>query len=215
MRRVPPQQRREELVAAAIRVIARGGVAAATTRAVSAEAGMPLGAYHYVFASQDELMNAVIETVTEQERFAAQLGSLDAASLTAALRSGLDAYIDLLEAGPDHEHALLELALFSRRQGDGSRMGTQWETYRLTAIGLLEYAATRTRSTWTVPIADLARLLVAVADGITLAWLADHDTAGARRTARLAASSLAAFARPADRPTAPRTPDDQENTVAD
>lgn len=196
MRRIPPQQRREELVAAAIRVIARSGVTGATTRAVVTEADMPLGAYHYVFASQDDLMHAVIETVTEQERFAAQVGSLDARSIEAALRSGLDAYIDLLVAQPERELALFELALFARRQDADGQMRTQWETYRRTAVELLHYAAEATRSRWTTPLPELARVLVAFADGITLAWLADHDTDAARRTAAFAATALAAHARP-------------------
>lgn len=225
MRRIPPQQRREELVAAAIRVIARSGVVGATTRAVVTEADMPLGAYHYVFGSQDELMRAVIDTVTEQERFAAQVGSLDARSLPAALRSGLDAYIELLVAEPDRELALFELALFARRQDADGQMRTQWETYHRTAIELLQYAADATGSRWTSPIADVARALVAFADGITLAWLADHDTEAARRTAAFAATSLAAHAVPRDgsaptpstartRPAAPTAPE-EENQDAD
>ena len=156
VRRIPLEQRREELVAAAIRVISRDGVAKATTRRIVAEAEMPLGAFHYAFATQDELMRAVVDTVTEQERFAAQAGSWDARSLESALRSGFETYIGLLEANPERELVLMELALFSRRHSaDGMR--DQWSTYFESAAEMLSYAAELTGSEWTSPLDELAR----------------------------------------------------------
>lgn len=195
VRRIPLEQRREELVAAAIRVISREGVAKATMRRIVAEAEMPLGAFHYAFATQDELMRAVVDTVTEQERFAAQAGSWDARSLESALRSGFETYIGLLEADPERELVLMELALFSRRHSaDGMR--DQWSTYFESAAEMLSYAAELTGSEWTSPRDELARLLVALVDGITLAWLADRDSDAARRTAPYAASASVAHAHP-------------------
>lgn len=195
VRRIPLEQRREELVAAAIRVISREGVAKATMRRIVAEAEMPLGAFHYAFATQDELMRAVVDTVTEQERFAAQAGSWDARSLESALRSGFETYIGLLEADPERELVLMELALFSRRHSaDGMR--DQWSTYFESAAEMLSYAAELTGSEWTSPRDELARLLVALLDGITLAWLADRDSDAARRTAPYAASASVAHAHP-------------------
>ncbi|MCC4907513.1 TetR/AcrR family transcriptional regulator [Microbacterium sp. cx-59] len=198
MRRIPPSQRREELIAAAIRVIARSGVAAATTRAIVTEAQMPLGAFHYIFENHDELMSAVVETVTDQERFVAETRSVDATSIEAALLSGVNGYIDLLAAEPERELALLELGLFARRQNADGQMRTQWESYFGTAAEVLQYAAELTRTRWTAPLPDLARLLVASLDGITMGWLADHDTAAARRTAAFVARALAAHAEGSD-----------------
>jgi len=43
-------------------------------------------------------------------------------------------------------------------------------------------------------VADLARLVRAITDGATLAWLADRDDAAAERMLDLAADALAAFA---------------------
>lgn len=196
MRRIPAEQRRAELVAAAIRVVSRDGVAAATTRAIVAEAGMPLGAFHYVFASRDELLDAVIETVTASERLTAELHAADAASLEDALRAGLDAYVDLLEADPANELTLLELGIFARRQSADGPMRSQWQAYYATAAALLDHAAAATGSEWTAPVDELARHLVAIVDGITTTWLADQDTAAARRTAAFAAEALARHALP-------------------
>ena len=73
MKRIPPAVRRELLLDAAFRVIARSGVQAATTRAICAEADMPLASFHYVFESQQELMrelvNRVIEGAGDIDRF--------------------------------------------------------------------------------------------------------------------------------------------------
>lgn len=194
MRRIPPAQRREELVAAAIRVIAARGVAAATTRAVTAEADMPLGAFSYIFGTQDELFTAVIDTVVEQERFAAEMLLLEAATLADAVRLGLEAYIALLEAEPDRELALLELGLFARRRSPDGQMRTQWQRYHAAAELLLLRVGAHVGVHWTTPVGDVARLLVTFIDGITIAWLADHDGDAARRTAAIAATTVAAHA---------------------
>lgn len=54
-------ERREQLIDAAINVLAIEGIAAATTRRITDEAGLALGAFHYAFASKDDLLHAVIE----------------------------------------------------------------------------------------------------------------------------------------------------------
>ena len=55
----PAPERRASLARAARTVIARDGLAAATTRAIVAEAGMPLASFHYAVASRDELLREV------------------------------------------------------------------------------------------------------------------------------------------------------------
>ncbi|WP_208006749.1 TetR/AcrR family transcriptional regulator [Aeromicrobium phragmitis] len=50
------RQRRQALLEAAIRVFGEGGIRAVTHRAVAAEAGLPLAATTYYFASIDELV---------------------------------------------------------------------------------------------------------------------------------------------------------------
>jgi len=60
-------ERRRELVEAALRVMARDGVAAATTRAVTAEAGMTQSRFHYCFRSKAELLHEVVETMVSNQ----------------------------------------------------------------------------------------------------------------------------------------------------
>lgn len=204
--------RRRALVDATVRVIARDGVAGATTRAVVAEAGMSLASLHYAFPSRDHLLEAVIADVTAQERRAAEAGLLpiegapaDPRPIEEVVRDGLERYIGLLVADPDRERALLELALYAMRApGQRAALVAQYDVYREAARASLTAAARATGSRWTVPLDDVARALVMMTDGLTTAWLADHDTAAALRSARFAARSVAALAEPddagADRP---------------
>jgi TetR/AcrR family transcriptional regulator, regulator of biofilm formation and stress response len=74
MARVPVEERRAALVDAALRVMVRGGLAAGTTRAVVAEAGMSLASFHYAFASRDELLRELVRRVVGREFSAAAAG---------------------------------------------------------------------------------------------------------------------------------------------
>lgn len=207
------EERRRALVDATVRVIARDGVAGATTRAVVAEAGMSLASLHYAFPSREHLLEAVIAEVTAQERRTAEAGLLPVAvgpeddgppALVEVLRDGLDRYVDLLVADPAREQALLELALYAMRTpGQRAALVAQYDVYLESARASLSAAALAARSRWTVPLDEAARALVMATDGITTTWLADRDTAAARTTARFAAGALAALAEPvgAARPT--------------
>lgn len=208
MARMAVAERRRELVDAAVRVIARDGVAAATTRAVVAEAGMSLASLHYAFPSREHLIEAVIAEVTAQERRAAECGLLPVATaaevgpagppaLEEVIATGLERYVDLLAERPEREQALLELALHAMRTGQRGALVAQYAVYQESARASLSTAALAARSRWTVPLDEVARALVMTTEGLTTVWLADRDTEAARRTARFAARALAALAEPA------------------
>jgi len=57
-------ERREQLIDAAIAVLAREGIGAATTRRITDEAGLALGAFHYAFRNKDDLLRAVIDRLS-------------------------------------------------------------------------------------------------------------------------------------------------------
>jgi AcrR family transcriptional regulator len=202
MARLALADRRAALIDAAVRVIARAGLAAATTRAIVAEAGMPLGSFHYVFDSRDDLIAAVIDTVTAQEHDAALTALATAehpgADLATILRQGLHSYLDLLVADPQREQALLELSLYAMRQAGSTPQATgQYRAYYAAAAHSLKLAASASGTEWSVPLAQVARLLVTLTDGITSTWLADRDTAAAQGSVAFAADALARLAHPA------------------
>jgi len=196
--RIPLADRRTALLAAAIRVIAREGLTAATTRAIVAEAGMPLGSFHYAFDSREAMLSAVIDTVTSDERIAAEttLSRTEIpADLAPTLIAGIMRYIDLLEADPEREQALQELSIYAIRH-DHPAAVDQLHAYHRSAEHSLALAADACDVDWIIPVGEVSRLLVVVLDGITTSWLADRDGAAARRTAEFAAGALAALAEP-------------------
>lgn len=197
--RMSATERRAALARAALTVVDREGVHAATTRAIVAEAQMPLGSFHYAVPSRDELLRDVIELVVADEGDAA-LAALfvDAVDPRDAIRRTLAAYLAHVRAQPGREQAMFELTQYALRSAELHELpAEQYERYRALAAELLTAAETHLGIRWSVPVPELARLVVTLTDGITLAWLADRDDAAAERTIDLAASALAPFAEPA------------------
>jgi len=63
--RLPSDQRRPQLAAAALRLIAARGVSALSTRSLARELGLSSGAIFRHFASVDEVLEAVVERISD------------------------------------------------------------------------------------------------------------------------------------------------------
>lgn len=197
MARLTATQRRAELLHAALRVIERDGVHAATTRAIVAEADMPLASFHYAFHSRDEMIRELISSVVSDEGTAAIATLSSDRDIRTAVRAGLQAYFGLLAGDPGREQAMLELLHYSLRTEDLRDLPrAQYEMYWRTAGDVLRVGAETAGVTWRLPVDQVARLLVTFISGITLAWLADRDNAAAAATMDFAADSIAALADP-------------------
>jgi AcrR family transcriptional regulator len=195
MGRIAAVDRRARLAEAALAVAARDGLAAASTRAIVGEAGMPLASFHYAVPSRDDLLRDVVELVVEQEGEAAGAFLGDAADVRGAVRDALGGYLAHVRRDPGREQAMFELTQHAlRTPGLDDLPAEQYARYHAVAAGLLGAGAARLGIRWTAPVADLARLLVMMTDGATLAWLADRDDAAAERALDLAADAIAAFA---------------------
>ncbi|MBU4215459.1 MAG: TetR family transcriptional regulator [Actinobacteria bacterium] len=205
MTRMPVAERRQALVDATIRVIVRDGVAAASTRAVAAEAQMPLASLHYAFGSRDALLRAVVEEVTGAELSAARDGLLlfdegdGRTPIVELLLVAVDRYVDLLVEHPERELALAELTVHARRTGMDDLLDHVRTVYLAAAEQNLVHAAAQAHMRWTVPVADVAQLLVMLLDGLTWSWTGRRDEANARRSGRFAAQALARLAEPLGR----------------
>ncbi|WP_034509743.1 TetR/AcrR family transcriptional regulator [Blastococcus sp. URHD0036] len=181
MPRLPVTDRREALVEAALRVMARDGLAAGTTRAVVAEAGMSLASFHYAFASRDELLAELVRRVVGRELAAATAVLDPADGLAGCLRAAAGGYLAHLEDDPGAEQLRLELTLHAVRDPALHAVAReQYRAYTDAAATLLDQAAALTGSTWGRPVPELARLLVTLVDGATTTWLVDRDTAATR-----------------------------------
>lgn len=196
MPRIPAPERRAALARAALTVIARDGLAAATTRAITAEAGMPLASFHYAVASRDELLRDVVELVVAAEGTAAAEYLQQATTPRDAIARALTGYLDHVRSEPGLEQAMFELTQYALRTPHLADLpAEQYRSYHALAAGLLEAGASALHIEWSIPVPDLARLLVTLTDGLTLAWLADRDDAAAERAIAHAADAVSAFAR--------------------
>lgn len=192
---MPVEERRARLIRAAFEVIAESGIAGATTRAVTARAGMTLASFHYAFSSRDDLLSELVSSAVESETTALDTRTPDGAPLQQVLAEGLRAYLDGMRREPERERAMLELTQYAMRDPATRPLAArQYERYRTLARRSLEIAADRTGAVWRDPLDDLASQLVAVTDGLTMAWLVDRDDRRAESTIEFAAAALAARA---------------------
>jgi DNA-binding transcriptional regulator YbjK len=197
MARMSATERRSDLVQAALRVIGTNGVSAATTRAIVAEANMSLASFHYAFTSRDEMMHELIAYVVDNQTVAAFESVRLGGDIRSTVRGALQAFFDVLVADPGREQVMFELMHFAlRTPGLEALPRRQYERYREAAAELLRAAEQSCDIRWSLPIEQVAGLVVTITDGITLAWLADRDRGAASVVMDFAADSLAALARP-------------------
>lgn len=197
MPRISAADRRPILIAAAFRVIDRDGVSAATTRAIVAEAGMSLASFHYVFRSRNEMIRELIATIVENEQAVSLAAFEPGADIRTLVRSGLQAYFELLVAHPEREQALQELVQYSLRTPELAELPrAQYASYFRSARAVIEGAAELAGIRWTIPLDQVSRIVIAFVDGLTMAWLADRDDAAAAKLMDFAASTVALLAMP-------------------
>lgn len=171
---IPVEQRRHELVAVALRVMARDGAWALTTRTLAKEAGIPHGLVHYVFSSKSELIRAVISHDVERASQAFAPGEVNTCDPGQQLRQAMSAYADSLIAQPDLELAMQELTLMAVR--DASLKDAMDVSFEQLVSGLLARLGTQ----WDAPVEVIAQHVVAAIFGASQAWLLDRDEARLR-----------------------------------
>src|SRR5215470_10175981 len=173
--------RRAQLISAARTVIAREGVAAATTRRITEEAGLPHGAFHYWFAGKEELLEELVaETLRDLTDSAAAHAAGTASKADASLRDLLRAAFDVVEhdeqTQPGYQLAGYELtALALRTPALRDLARRQYQAYRDAAAAITApWMADRRVDLPGGPDA-LNQLIAVLFDGLALAWLADSD----------------------------------------
>jgi AcrR family transcriptional regulator len=109
---VDHEQRRRELAAAAVRVMARGGIESASTRAVADEAGWSTGVLKHYFDSKDDLLRHVLRELERRnrERFERSRGADD----------GFGAIVDAVTSmvGSDLDETRVWLAFVAKASAD-------------------------------------------------------------------------------------------------
>jgi AcrR family transcriptional regulator len=180
----------EELVAAAIRVIGRDGVAAATTRRIAEEAGVPLGTLHYWFADKNALLESVVRHIVERLERASSSSELpDGGASEAGIRTALRAaWAEVERDDPGTQLGYYEVtALALRTPAMRELARLQYRSYRELAARALAPALTGVPPERAALIAEF----VAVAfDGLALAWLADPEGTHPEQVLDLLAQAL-------------------------
>lgn len=199
MTRMSAEDRRERLVDAAISVMTREGVVRATTRAIAAEAEMPLGVFHYAFRSKTELMHMVTQRIARQSK-----SGIDEAVLTDGVtdlgevaRAGLMAYLEHVVAHP-HAHLVpYELTTTALRDPELEGLAAQQYDYYLHENEqLLAAAAEAFGFEFTAPLPVVSRWVFSTMDGLALNYLARGDADEAREVVELTARALLQMVRP-------------------
>lgn len=195
---VKAAQREQEIVAAAIRVLSSVGVAGTTLRAVAAEVGIPLGTLHYVFASKDSLLRAVINTVTAGVVAALRFDAALDRGLAHAIRHAAErAWQSLVADEAGLQIMQYELAMYSARsEGPGGLAQLQYEQYTSLFAEFWEQAAQAAGERCAVDFATLGRLSLAMTDGLVIQYLANPDPDRARRDLHRVVDMIVAFADP-------------------
>ncbi|MUN08862.1 TetR family transcriptional regulator [Agromyces luteolus] len=197
MSRMSAAERRPVLIEAGVRVIAREGIAGASTRAIVAEAGMSLASFHYAFESREAFLDELTASVVARESQAVLPLPEAGGDMREVVEAGLVRYLDHLRADPAHEQAMLELTQHALRAPERHPLAVaQYRRYADLAEEALTLAAERAGATWRVPVPEVASVLIAFSDGITLNWLVHRDDRAALAAARAAADALSRMAAP-------------------
>lgn len=179
MSRLSAQDRRVELIDATVRVAVAEGLDAATVRRIAQEAGVPLGTVHYCFGSKAALISAVADSI-EQPTIDVTL--LETLPTDQALLTAFRAYWE--QIGSDRRRQLLiyELLAHLSRGDVASRQIARKLLDRAygAVLGAIRRYAEDLGRTMPVEPEVLARLVIAVTDGVSLAWIVNSDDAQAQ-----------------------------------
>ncbi|WP_170323551.1 TetR/AcrR family transcriptional regulator [Cryptosporangium phraense] len=184
--------RRRQIVLAARRVVEREGLSRASLRAVADEAGIALSTLQHVFSTREALLGAVVEELLfVQSHNPTPLGTPDqpfAEWLSETLQA-LWEYV--IRASPESQLGRLEVTLYAVRTGL-TRELARWQSDRIQ----LWAGKTAALSSWNlrIPVDQVARLVMAMLDGLLLQYLADPDPGRAADDLRHAAQAVAAVA---------------------
>jgi AcrR family transcriptional regulator len=173
--------RRTEILEAAIRVLARDGLAQASTRKLAAEAGINQATLLYHVGSKDELLLAVLREMMRQTREIAVAAAEEDLPLREAIANSLRAFWHHVEATPELQVMQYELTLYALRNPEAAWLAReQYRGYCEVVEGVLHAACERQGVTGAIPLDALARFIVGGLDGLILQFVSDQNTTRAR-----------------------------------
>src|SRR5262249_26577489 len=152
-------QRRTQIIAATMRLIARDGVAALSTRKIAREATVNLGTLHHLFGSKDDLLLAVLDAATSAVIAALILvDGQPGGGLRTALTESFATPRALLDRPPALPLARCGVLLFARRRPIQPAGVLQQQRF-LDALGVCYRVAGASGELGLLPSEDLAAVV--------------------------------------------------------
>ena len=175
-------ERRAEILAAAVRVLAREGIAGATTRRIAAEAGINQATLLYYVGSKDELYLAVLREMMRMTREIALSARPVGLAPAEAIRRCVMAFWEHVESAVELQVLQYELTLYALRNPASAWLAKkQYSGYSAVVEDLLREACKGAGAACALPYDAVARFVVGGLDGLILRFISDRDTARARR----------------------------------
>lgn len=167
-------ERREQLVDATIEVLAEEGLARATTRRITDQAGLALGAFHYAFRSKDELLEAVIERVSsEVEDVLSDTVNGEVQDVNEAVGQVVAGFWEFITEYPRLQLAAYELTLHAVREPALRELAVkQYDRYTAAVATAIDRSIDAPSGQ---QLDDLARSVVATIDGLVLHSFVDDE----------------------------------------
>lgn len=176
MPRLDIDTRRTQLIDAAIRIALRDGLDNTTVRRIATEAGVSLGTVHYCFDNKRALLEAVVETLLQREVDVAEFDLPDGAT-PVAIKQAFRYYWTLSGAQTERQRLVYELvAYLVRQEAPGPELAQRIFANKYEVVrGFVELFQKKGEAELGLPADVIARMTVAMTDGVALAWLADGD----------------------------------------
>lgn len=184
MARLSADERRMQLIDAALAVMSNEGLQAATTRRISEYAGVQLATMHYVFDNKHDLLAAVMTKVTDDVA-ATVSGAIERSSgLRAAIGDSATGFWSMVEQDIGLQIMQYEVTTYALRHAELAWLAEwQYDRYCKAVEGAYRKVM-RADEKSSVPLPQLARLVVAGVDGIILQFITHRSVRRARRDIR-------------------------------
>lgn len=174
--------RRADILAATIRVLARDGLTATTTRKIAAEAGVNQATLRYYFGSKDDLLFAVLQMMMQTTREIVQAAIPANGQPQAMVVQSLKAFWFHVESSPELQVMQYELTLYALRNPASAWLAKQqYDGYCALVENLFQHYFEQANVPCATSFPTLARFTVAGIDGLILQFVSDHDIERAQR----------------------------------
>ncbi|MGW0662552.1 TetR/AcrR family transcriptional regulator [Streptodolium elevatio] len=173
MAHVPASERRPQLIEAAVRLMAREGIAAGSTRAIAAELGVAQATVHYTFGSKRDLYRAVVETLTSEYIDQVAVSALpEGGGFDEQVRTLAHALWARVRAEPGRSTLLTEFTVLALRDPElRDIMRAHERTIERTAADILTGLAAEADQELATPALDIAIHFLTALDGLIQRYL--------------------------------------------